>query len=108
MPPSSQREIDTSKKHPERASRTQPCKEESTSAAQRGHIVCCLSEIMGRHRLTQKAVAQASGLRPGTISALYHDQTEAITKTTLSRVIEGLQKLTGMTYDVGDILQFRQ
>ena len=40
-----------------------------------GTIVCVLSEVMGRHRISQTALAQACGLRPATIHALYHDRT---------------------------------
>ncbi|WP_217449187.1 helix-turn-helix transcriptional regulator [Deinococcus sp. JMULE3] len=63
---------------------------------------------MGRHRLTQTALAQANGLRPATISALYHDRTDAIAKGTLTRLLAGLHHLTGVPYQVGDILQLRQ
>ena len=69
-------------------------------------ITCKLSEIMGRHRITQTALAKASGLRPGTISALYHDRTCAITKSALADLIRGLRSLSDMDYDAADVLHF--
>lgn len=63
---------------------------------------------MGRHRLSQVALARASGLRPATLSALYHDRTNSISKATLARLLEGLRKLTGRAYRAGDLLHFRE
>lgn len=69
------------------------------------HITGALSEIMGRHRLTQSALSTASGLRVGTISALYHDRTDSVSKVTLTKLIRGLRVLTGKPYDVGDLFR---
>lgn len=69
------------------------------------HITGALSEIMGRHRLTQSALSTASGLRVGTISALYHDRTDSVSKATLTKLIRGLRVLTGTPYDVGDLFR---
>lgn len=69
------------------------------------YITGALSEIMGRHRLTQSALSTASGLRVGTISALYHDRTDSVSKATLTKLILGLRVLTGKPYDVGDLFR---
>lgn len=67
-----------------------------------------LSQIMGRHRITQTQLAQASRLRPATVHALYHDRTGTISKYVLARVFMGLHKLTGKEYGVGDLLTFEK
>lgn len=58
--------------------------------------------------MSQVALAHASGLRPATISALYHDRTDSVGKATLARLLEGLRRLTGVAYGAGELLQFRQ
>lgn len=65
-----------------------------------------LSEIMGRHRIKQTELARASELRLATISALYHDQTDALSKRVVARVLMGLRDLTGQEYTVGDLVHF--
>lgn len=64
-----------------------------------------LSEIMGRHRITQAALAKASNVRPGSIGALYHEQTYAISLSMLASVLHGLEQLTGVPYHAGDLLK---
>ncbi len=65
-----------------------------------------LSEIMGRHRIKQTDLARASELRLATVSALYHDQTDALSKRVVARVLMGLRDLTGQQYTVGDLFHF--
>lgn len=65
-----------------------------------------LSEIMGRHRIKQTELARASELRLATVSALYHDQTDALSKRVVARVLMGLRDLTGQQYTVGDLFHF--
>ena len=72
-----------------------------------GTIVCVLSEVMGRHRISQTALAQACGLRPATIHALYHDRTNSVTWDVLARLLTGLQALTGEPYSMGDVFRLR-
>ena len=72
-----------------------------------GTIICVLSEVMGRHRVSQTALAQACGLRPATIHALYHDRTNSVTWDVLARLLLGLQALTGEPYDMGDVFRLR-
>ena len=72
-----------------------------------GTIVCVLSEVMGRHRISQTALAQACGLRPATIHALYHDRTSSVTWDVLARLLMGLQALTHEPYEMGDVFRLR-
>lgn len=65
-----------------------------------------LSEIMGRHRIKQTELARASELRLATVGALYHDQTDALSKRVVARVLMGLRDLTGQQYTVGDLFHF--
>lgn len=62
-----------------------------------------LSEIMGRHRMTQSALAASSGLLPATIHDLYHGRTTSITFVGLARLLHGLNRLTGRDYHAGDL-----
>ena len=32
-----------------------------------------VSELLGRHKMTQKELSDRTGIRPGTVSALYHE-----------------------------------
>ncbi|CAM4059512.1 helix-turn-helix transcriptional regulator [Deinococcus marmoris] len=72
-----------------------------------GTIVCVLSEVMGRHRVSQTALAQATGLRPATIHALYHDRTSSVTWDVLARLLMGLHALTHEPYEMGDLFRLR-
>jgi putative transcriptional regulator len=33
-----------------------------------------ISELLGKHKMTQKDLAEKTGIRPATVSALYHDK----------------------------------
>ena len=37
-----------------------------------------VSELMGRHKMSQKELAELTGIRPATISALYHEEIKRI------------------------------
>lgn len=65
-----------------------------------------LHEVMGKHRFTQLAVAQASGLRTATINALYHESAKGIQFETLAQLIDGLNTLSGESYDVSDLIYY--
>lgn len=70
------------------------------------YISSGLSELLGRHRLSQSALARASRLQPGTISALYHDRTDSISLVTLAKIVSGLRVLTGQPYTAADLLRY--
>lgn len=37
-----------------------------------------LSELMGRHKMTQKEVSEKTGIRPSTVSIFYHETIKRI------------------------------
>lgn len=64
-----------------------------------------LHEIAGKHRLTQLAIAQASGLRTATVNALYHESAKGVQFDTLAQLLDGLHSLTGHRYTVADLIE---
>ena len=72
-----------------------------------GNIRNALPEIMGRHRIKQTALAEAAGLRYATVNALYNGKTERVDFDTLAAVLDGLHTLTGKTYTVSDLLEYK-
>jgi DNA-binding Xre family transcriptional regulator len=69
-------------------------------------IMNALPEVMGRHRVKQAALAEASGLRYATVNALYNGKTERVDFTTLAAVLDGLNNITGESYTVADLLKY--
>lgn len=63
---------------------------------------------MGRHRVKQTALAEASGLRYATVNALYNGKTERVDFSTLAAVLDGLNTLTGKHYGVADLLAYEE
>ena len=63
---------------------------------------------MGRHRVKQAALAEASGLRYATVNALYNGKTERVDFSTLAAVLDGLNTLTGKNYSVADLLAYEE
>lgn len=59
-----------------------------------------VAELMGKHKLTKKALADITGIRPNTISALWHG--------TIKRLeIEQIDKLcTALNCQPGDLLEY--
>lgn len=59
-----------------------------------------VAELMGRHRLTKKALSELTGIRPNTVSALWHG--------TIKRLdIEHLDKLcTALNCQPGDLFEY--
>ena len=37
-----------------------------------------LSEMLGKHKMTQKALAEITGIRPATISKMYYEETKRL------------------------------
>lgn len=59
-----------------------------------------VSEFLGRHKMTQKSLAEKTGIRPATISVLYHE--------TIQRLeISHLEKLCIVfNCQPGDLLEY--
>lgn len=59
-----------------------------------------VAELMGRHRLTQKALAEMTNIRPNTISALWHGTVKRIE-------VEHIEKLCiALKCQPGDLLEY--
>lgn len=59
-----------------------------------------LSKLLGERRMTQKKLADITGIRPATINELYHELNSSIT-------IENLNKICiALNCDVGDLFEF--
>lgn len=71
-----------------------------------GAINIKLSEVMGRHRIKQRQLAAAAGVRPAAVSALYNGKRERVDLSQLAALIDGLNSLTGKTYNVADLLEY--
>lgn len=65
-----------------------------------------ISELMGRHRIKQTELAEATGLRLATINALFHDRTSSVSKDTMARIVQALRRMTGRPYTVGDLFEY--
>ncbi len=63
---------------------------------------------MGRHRLKQRQLAEASGVRPAAIHALYHGQRNRVELEHLAAILDALYTLTGQRYSVADILAYTE
>ncbi|WP_338826266.1 hypothetical protein MTBGP_09630 [Moorella thermoacetica] len=59
-----------------------------------------VSELLGRHKMTQKSLSEKTGIRPGTVSALYHETVKRLE-------IEHLNKLCEVfNCQPGDLLEY--
>jgi putative transcriptional regulator len=45
-----------------------------------------LSELLGKHKMTQRALAQETGIRPATISKMYYEETKRIEIDQIDRI----------------------
>ena len=72
-----------------------------------GVIEFKLSEVMGRHRIKQRQLAEAAGVRPAAINALYHGTPGTRRLGQLGRSLDGLNALTGKSYSVSDLLAYK-
>lgn len=72
-----------------------------------GVIEFKLSEVMGRHRIKQRQLAEAANVRPAAINALYHGDRERVDIGQLAAVLDGLHALTGQQYTVADLLEYK-
>lgn len=72
-----------------------------------GRIVNCLPDLMDRHGIKQKSLAEAAGLRYATLNAFCNTRSQNISFDTLGAILEGLNSITGKTYNAADILEYR-
>lgn len=63
-----------------------------------------LAELLRRHNLSQRQLAEAAGMRPATVNAIFNARIDRIELGTLVDLVKGLRNL-GVKADVGDILQ---
>lgn len=77
-----------------------------TTMMDMGRIRVRLPVVMAQHRIKQRQLAEAAGLRPATINALYNDQAKGIQWDTLAQILDGLRKLTGQHYAIGELLEY--
>ncbi len=59
-----------------------------------------LSEVMGRHRVSQAELIRRAGIRPNTVSSLYHEKAKRLR-------LENLNKLCRvLNCQVSDLLEY--
>ena len=63
-----------------------------------------LADLLRRHGITQKRLAEAADMRPATLNALVRGKTGRVEIGTLLAVVAGLRKL-GIQANVGDLLR---
>ncbi|CAM3991672.1 helix-turn-helix domain-containing protein [Deinococcus frigens] len=71
-----------------------------------GVIEFKLNEVMGRHRIKQRQLAEAARIRPAAVNALYHGTRERVDMGQLAAVLDALNALTGKAYTVADLLEY--
>lgn len=71
-----------------------------------GLIEIKLSEVMGRHRIKQRQLADVAKVRPAAINALYHGDRDRVDVQQLASILDGLNSLTGEHYTVADLLEY--
>ncbi len=64
-----------------------------------------LSEILGRHRISQRQLAERAQLRPATVGALYHEQVKGVEFATLAAIVHALTEMTGERYTAADLIE---
>jgi DNA-binding Xre family transcriptional regulator len=66
-----------------------------------------LKEVLDQNRLTAYQLMKESGLAGSTIYRLTGGKTEGVQGKVLDSILTALHKLTGKTFDVGDVLEWR-
>ncbi|NLW78233.1 MAG: helix-turn-helix transcriptional regulator [Ruminococcaceae bacterium] len=59
-----------------------------------------LSELLGKHKMTQKALADAAGIRPATVSKMYYEEVKRVEIEQLNRIC----KVFGCS--IADLLEY--
>ncbi|NLZ46223.1 MAG: helix-turn-helix transcriptional regulator [Clostridiales bacterium] len=60
-----------------------------------------LSELLGKSKMTRKALAEMIGARPNTIGDLYHEKVKRVELDMLSRICEALD------CEISDLLEYQ-
>ncbi|WP_135230666.1 helix-turn-helix domain-containing protein [Deinococcus fonticola] len=71
-----------------------------------GTLKSHLPEIMGRHRIKQTELAEAGELRYATVNDFYNGKSKRIDFATIAGVVQGLRRLSGHPYTVGDLFEY--
>ncbi len=58
-----------------------------------------VSELMGRHRLTKKALSEITGIRPNTVSALWHGTIKRLEMDHLNKLCSALNCQPGDLFE---------
>lgn len=53
-------------------------------------VKCCLSNLLGDRKMSQAELSRKTGIRPNTISELYHGSTERINLEHIDRICEAI------------------
>ncbi|CAA7602445.1 Cro/C1-type HTH DNA-binding domain protein [Acididesulfobacillus acetoxydans] len=59
-----------------------------------------LSDLLGKHKMTQRALTMKTGIRPGTVSKLYHETTQRLEVDHLNEICKTLD------CQPGDLLEY--
>lgn len=68
------------------------------------HMHIGLAALLRQHGISQRQLADAAGMRPATLNAIFQARVQRIELDTLTALVLGLRRL-GIPADVGDILQ---
>jgi putative transcriptional regulator len=58
-----------------------------------------VAEMMGRHRLTKKALSEITGIRPNTVSALWHGTIKRLDMNQLNKLCSALDCQPGDLFE---------
>ena len=61
-----------------------------------------LSDMLGKHKMTQKALSELTGIRPATISKMYYEEVKRIEIDQINRLCKVFD------CSVGDLLEYIQ
>lgn len=59
-----------------------------------------LSNLLGSHKMTQKALANATGIRPATISKMYYEETKRVDISQLNSIC------TAFNCEISELLEY--
>ena len=59
-----------------------------------------LSDLLGKHKMTQKALSEMTGIRPATISKMYYEEIKSIDVKQLNNICKAFD------CEISDLLEF--
>ena len=59
-----------------------------------------LSDLLGKNKMTQKALAQMAGIRPATVSKMYYEEVKRIDVTQLNNICKTFN------CEISDLLEY--